>query len=118
MTTTSYLKEGTRKLFWRRKTSGETTKQTKDVIQRDAAYLLRIRNWGDAARDRGVEEGEAMVRKRAEAPYKKLKYNELFRHCLASGLIQWMVRLRDSVNTLMNMSVPQAPKYIHKLNNV
>jgi hypothetical protein len=42
-----------------------------DVIQRDAANLLRIRNWKAAARDREKwrkKVGEAMARKRAEAP--------------------------------------------------
>jgi hypothetical protein len=43
----------------------------KDVIQRDAANLLRIRNWKAVARDK--EEwrknvGDAMARKWAEAP--------------------------------------------------
>jgi hypothetical protein len=42
----------------------------KDVIQRDAANLLRIRKWKAAARDKEEcrnKVGEAMARKRAEA---------------------------------------------------
>jgi hypothetical protein len=68
--TTSDPKEGTRKLFLRRKTSGETTKLMEYVIQRDAANLLRFRNWKVAARDKEWRKkvGEAMVRRRAEAP--------------------------------------------------
>jgi hypothetical protein len=40
-----------------------------DVIQRDAAYLLRIGKWKAAARDKEwrKEIGDAMDRKRAEA---------------------------------------------------
>jgi hypothetical protein len=42
-----------------------------DVIRRDAANLLRIRNWKAAASDKEEwrkKVGEAMARKRAEAP--------------------------------------------------
>jgi hypothetical protein len=42
-----------------------------DVIQRDAANLLRIRNWKAAARDKqewSKKVGEAMARKKTEAP--------------------------------------------------
>jgi hypothetical protein len=42
-----------------------------DVIQRDAANLLRIRNWKAAAGDKEEwrkKVGEEMARKRAEAP--------------------------------------------------
>jgi hypothetical protein len=42
-----------------------------DVIQRDAANLLRIRNWKAAARDKEEwrkKVGEAMALKRSEAP--------------------------------------------------
>jgi hypothetical protein len=45
-----------------------------DVIQRDAANLLGIRNWKAAARDTelwGKKFGETTARKRAEAPQKK-----------------------------------------------
>jgi hypothetical protein len=41
-----------------------------DVLQRDAANLLRIRNWKAVARDKEWRKkvGEAMARKRAEEP--------------------------------------------------
>jgi hypothetical protein len=53
---------------------GRPRNRWEDVIQRDAVNLLRIRNWKAAARDKGEwrkKVGEAMARKRAEAPWKK-----------------------------------------------
>jgi hypothetical protein len=50
---------------------GRPQNRCEDVIQRDAANLLRIWNWKAAARDREEwrkKVGEAMTRKRAEAP--------------------------------------------------
>jgi len=50
---------------------GRPRNRWEDVIQRDAANLLRIRNWKAAARDKEEwrkKVGEAMARKRAEAP--------------------------------------------------
>jgi hypothetical protein len=46
------------------------------VIQRDAANLFRIRKWKAAARVKeewSNKVGEAMARKRSEAPWKKKK---------------------------------------------
>jgi hypothetical protein len=53
---------------------GRPRNRWKDVVQSDAANVLRIRNWEAAERDE--EEwrkwtGEAMARKRAETSYKK-----------------------------------------------
>jgi hypothetical protein len=50
---------------------GRQLNRWEDVIQRDAANLLRIWNWKAAARDRssgGRKFGETMALKRAEAP--------------------------------------------------
>jgi hypothetical protein len=50
---------------------GKPRNKRADVIQRDAANLLRIRNWKAAARDEEEwrkKVGEAMTLKRAEAP--------------------------------------------------
>jgi hypothetical protein len=50
---------------------GRPRSRWEDVIQRNAANLLRIRNWKAAARDKDEwrkKAGEATVRKRAEAP--------------------------------------------------
>jgi hypothetical protein len=53
---------------------GRQRNRWEDVIQRDAANLLRILNWKAVARDKEEwrkKVGEAMARKMAEAPYKK-----------------------------------------------
>jgi hypothetical protein len=68
---TSCPKVGTRKLFWRRKASGETTKLMGRCHTKGCSQPAPDRNWKVAARDK--EEwrkkfGEAMARKRAEAP--------------------------------------------------
>jgi hypothetical protein len=50
---------------------GKPRNRWEDVIQTDAANLLRIRNWKAVARDNEEwrkKVGEAMARKRAEAP--------------------------------------------------
>jgi hypothetical protein len=50
---------------------GRRRNRWEDAIQRDAAILLRIRTWKAAARDKEKwrkNVGEAMTRKRAEAP--------------------------------------------------
>jgi hypothetical protein len=50
---------------------GEPRNRWDDVIQRDAANLLQIRNWKATARDNEEwrkKVGDAMSRKRAEAP--------------------------------------------------
>jgi hypothetical protein len=55
---------------------GRPRNRWEDVIQRGAANLLRIRNWKAAARDEEKwrkKVGEAMARKRAEAPQKKTR---------------------------------------------
>jgi hypothetical protein len=55
---------------------GRPRNRWEDVIQTDAANLLRIRNWKAVARDNEEwrkKVGEAMDRKRAEAPQKKKK---------------------------------------------
>jgi hypothetical protein len=43
-------------------------KRWEDAIQRDAANLLRIRNWKSVTRDKEEEGWETMARKRVEAP--------------------------------------------------
>jgi hypothetical protein len=53
---------------------GRPRNRWEDIIQRDAGSLLQIRNWKAAARDKEEKRnnvGEAMARKRAEAPQKK-----------------------------------------------
>jgi hypothetical protein len=53
---------------------GRPRNRWEDAIHRDAANLLRIRNWEAAARDKGEwrkKVGEAMARKQTEAPKKK-----------------------------------------------
>jgi hypothetical protein len=66
----SYPKEGTRKLFWRKKPVGRPQKRWEDAIQRDAANRFRILSWKAAAGDEEWRKntGEAMAQKRAKAP--------------------------------------------------
>jgi hypothetical protein len=55
---------------------GRPQNRREDVIQRDAANLVRIRNWKAVARDKKEwrkKVGEAMDRKRAEEQQKKEK---------------------------------------------
>jgi hypothetical protein len=69
--TISYSREGTRKRFGRGRPVGRPRNRWQDVIQRDAANLLRIQNWKTAAGDKeeGMKKvGEAMAGKLAEAP--------------------------------------------------
>jgi hypothetical protein len=63
-------KEGTKKLFGGGRPEGRPRNRWEYVIQRDAANLLRIRNWKAAARDEEWRKkvGEAMALKRAETP--------------------------------------------------
>jgi hypothetical protein len=56
------------------KTVGRPRNRWEDFIQKDAANMLRIRNWKAAAREKEEwrkKVGEAMARKRAEAPKNK-----------------------------------------------
>jgi hypothetical protein len=57
--------------FGGRRPVGRPRNRWKNVIQRDAANLLRIRNWKAVARDKQEwrkNVGDAMARKWAEAP--------------------------------------------------
>jgi hypothetical protein len=69
--------------YGREKPVGRQRNRWEDVIQRDAANLLHIRNWKAAAR--GKEEwrkkvGEAMARKRAEEEVPGLEARTVYHH--------------------------------------